>query len=144
ERGTLMSEKTLSDNDRDLVERLVLDSPDQFVLAQLRGNSYYTVARNARPENTDTAFTGAVWDIVRVDESQRSEKPAQKSWRLVYVNTGTGLIDRVISESHGHKVEAKFDEWTNQGGEMAPGAITWTSGGDTIMAYRLISFSHSE
>jgi hypothetical protein len=36
-------------SDRLLIERLVFDSPDQFVLAQLRGASYYTVARSVRP-----------------------------------------------------------------------------------------------
>lgn len=32
--------------ERQLIERLALDSADQFILAQLRGDSYYTVARN--------------------------------------------------------------------------------------------------
>ncbi|HEX7773909.1 MAG TPA: hypothetical protein VF435_15920, partial [Pyrinomonadaceae bacterium] len=40
----------VNEGQRMLIERLVLDSPDQFVLAQLRGASYYTVARNVRSD----------------------------------------------------------------------------------------------
>jgi len=31
------------------LERIALDSPDQFIMAQLRGASYYVVSHNARP-----------------------------------------------------------------------------------------------
>src|SRR5688500_16581214 len=51
-----------------IVERLALDSPDQFVLAQLRGASYAAVARGARPEGAAGAddYSGPLWDVVRV------------------------------------------------------------------------------
>ena len=39
-------------------ERLIFDSVDQFILAQLRGASYYVVARNVRPDNAPDDYVG--------------------------------------------------------------------------------------
>jgi ABC-type phosphate transport system substrate-binding protein len=53
--------------ERTLIERLVFDSPDQFVLAHLRGASYFTVARHVRPTEATDGYEGPLWDVVRVD-----------------------------------------------------------------------------
>jgi hypothetical protein len=57
--GALSSSRRATGSDRELIERLVLDSPDQFVLAQLRGASYYTTAYNVRP--ADAGDNYAQW-----------------------------------------------------------------------------------
>lgn len=44
--------------ERNLIESLALDTADQFVLAQLRGASYYTVASNVRPRDAGDNYTG--------------------------------------------------------------------------------------
>jgi hypothetical protein len=79
--------------ERLLIERLALDSPDQFILSQLRGASYYTVARNVQPESAGDPddYIGPVWDLVRVREPEGdSQNRSQSSWRLYYVNASTG------------------------------------------------------
>ena len=43
ERGASAGNGPATGGDRELIERIVFDSPDQFVLAQLRGASYYTL-----------------------------------------------------------------------------------------------------
>jgi hypothetical protein len=129
--------------DRDLIERLVLDSPDQFVLAQLRGASYYTIARNVRPEEAGDGYTGPLWNIVRIDDPQRDEQKKPRSpWRLYYIDTRTGLIDRIVSEVDGERIEAALSGWTEVNGEKVPGEITWTRQGQTLMQFRLTNFSH--
>jgi hypothetical protein len=81
-------------NERDLTERLALDSPDQFVLAQLRGASYQTVGRNVRPEGAGDDYSGPLWNIVRVNDPQRDEqKRALSPWRLYYINGSVAKID---------------------------------------------------
>lgn len=52
--------------ERVLIERLVFDSPDWFVLAQLRGASYQNIGRSVRPAEVGGSenYTGPVWDIV--------------------------------------------------------------------------------
>ena len=130
---------------RELIERLVFDSPDQFVLMQLRGASYYTVARSVRPADATDGYNGPLWTIVRVDDSQRDEaKTATSRWRLYYINTATGLIDRIESEVDGQRIVAEISSWTEQNGEKLPAQIVWTRDGQALMQYTLTNFSQSQ
>ena len=107
-----------SDNERRLIERLTFDSPDQLVLAQLRGAGYHTVARNVRPALADENYRGALWDIVRVDDPDNDEqRRPQSRWRLYYINSQTGLVDRVVSQIHGETFAAVFSDWRTRAGE---------------------------
>jgi len=143
--GARSSGSRANRSDRELIERLVLDGPDQFVLAQLRGASYYTVARNVRPVDAGDNYAGPLWNIVRVNDPEPDEtKRAQSSWRLYYVNTATGLIDRIESEVEGQRIVAVISGWTEPSGEKVPTQITWTRQGQTLMQYSLTNFSHAE
>lgn len=129
-------------SDLELIERLVFDSADQFVLAQLRGASYYTVARDVRPESKDEP-DGTLWDIVRVDDPEQDElKRPRSRWRLYYLNTTTGMIDRIESELQGERVIAEI-RWSEVAGEKVPAQVTWKRQGQILMQYRLISFTHA-
>jgi hypothetical protein len=143
--GSRASNRAASESERVLIERLALDSVDQFVLAQLRGASYYTVARNVMPAEAGGAddYRGPVWDIVRVDDPETdAQKQPFSKWRLYYLNTQTGLIDKVISEVHGERIETNFADWTDEGGEKFPTRITWTRLGQPIMEFKLNNFAH--
>lgn len=144
--GARNSTGTAQDAERKLIERLVLDSPDQFILAQLRGASYYTVAHNVRPTEAGDSdgYNGPLWDIVRMEDPESDEQKRPMSrWRLYYLNTATGLIDKVVSELDGEQIEANFSAWTEHGGEKFPSRITWTRQGQEIMAFTLTDASHS-
>jgi hypothetical protein len=142
--GALSSSSRATGSDRELIERLVLDSPDQFVLAQLRGASYYTVARNVRPDDATDKSSSKLWNIVRVDDPQTDqEKRPLSQWRLYYLNSTTGLIDRIVSEPQGQRIIAELT-WTESNGEKVPAQITWTSQGQIIMQYTLTNFSHAD
>ena len=141
--GALSSEARLSASERDLIERLVFDSPDQFVLAQLRGASYFTVARNVRSSEDPNATGGPLWNVIRVDDPQDETKRPLSRWRLYYFNVATGLIDRIVSEVQGQRITALL-AWTNVQGEKVPSQITWTRDGQTLMQYQLTNFSHAD
>jgi hypothetical protein len=130
---------------RSLIERIVFDSPDQFVLAQLRGASYYTIGRNVRPaEELDSEdYSGPVWDIVRVDEpsAERFAKP-NNQWRLYYINSVTGLMDRVVSREEGDPIVAEISNWVSRQGELLPASITWKLKGQTVMEFMLDDASY--
>lgn len=128
-----------SDSERLLVERLTLDSPDQFVLAQLRGASYYTVAHNVRPEQATEDYTGPLWNIVRVGEPATGGVPGR--WRLYYLNTVTGLIERIVSQEQEESVMAELSGWTTVNGEKVPSQITWSRQGQVFMKFALTNFS---
>jgi len=133
-----------TESERLLLERLVLDSADQFVLAQLRGASYYTVTRNLRPNDAGESYSGPLWTLVRVTEPHPVDDTSQNtSWRLYYVNEATDLIDRVVSERNGQAVEAGI-QWTERNGDQVPSQIRWTMNGATIMELEVTAFSQNK
>jgi len=143
--GTKAPAGAPTESERLLLERLILDSPDQFVLAQLRGASYFTVARNVRPTEANDSYAGPLWNLVRVDEPQVDEQRRPlSSWRIYYINVQTGLPDRVEYQLNGKEIKAEFLEWTERQGEKTASHIRWSSEGQTIMEYRVTSVSHNQ
>lgn len=144
--GAKSSANDLSDNERAIIERLTLDSPDQFVLAQLRGAGYYTVGHNVRPAETGGSddYRGPTWDIVRVSEPATDAQHTRTGrWRLYYLNTTTGLIDRIVSEEGGETLTAQLSEWTEVQGEKVPSQIIWSKQGQVVMQFALTNLSHN-
>lgn len=143
--GTTASSGIATDPERLLVERLTLDSPDQFVLAQLRGASYFIVARNVRPTDANDGYRGALWNVVRVDEphTEASLRP-RSTWRLYYLNVQTGLPDRIEYQLNGEEIRVEFLAWADAQGEKTPALIRWSRGGQTIMEYQVTNVSHNQ
>jgi len=135
--------RRLDEAQQTLIERVVLDSPDQFVVAQLRGASYYAVARNVRDDvGGSDNYDGPVWDVVRIEEppGEHAQRLSNNS-RLYYINVQTGLIDKIVSELNGETIEANIVEWSDQAGEKFPSHIVWKRGNETVQEFRLINVS---
>src|SRR6185312_5042102 len=103
------------------------DNPDQFVLAQLRGASYYTIARNVRADAGGSEnYTGPLYDVIRMEEPQnQGARRLLSNSRLYYINVQTRLIDKIVSALKGETIEANILEWTDQSGEKFPSHIVW-------------------
>lgn len=142
--GALSAGGAANDDERAIMERLIYDSADQFVLAQLRGASYYVVARDARPPGDDGAesYAGPLYTVVRVGEPETGGQGAQGRTRLYYVNAQTGLIDKILSTEHGEQVVAELSGWTNQQGELLPTRTTWRRQGQVLMELSIDGASH--
>lgn len=133
--GSQSQGKSATGIERSLIERVALDSPEQFVLAQLRGGAYYTAARAVRPVEAGGSddYQGPIWDVIQVTEpNDRQNKPESAS-RLYYINNATGLIDRTLSRDQSGAIAAEFADWVNLGGEMLPLRTTWTLDKQVIM-----------
>lgn len=144
--GAKSNGNAVTGNLRSLIERIALDSPDQFVLAQLRGAAYFTIARSVRPAEAggSDAYTGPVWDLVRIAEpTENSQNRPQSQWRLFYINTSTGLIDRIVSQEQGTTITAEFSNWVNQGGELIPARVIWKAGNQVVMDLTISNVSHN-
>ncbi|MBX3279139.1 MAG: hypothetical protein KF868_14135 [Acidobacteria bacterium] len=131
---------------RTIVERLALDSPDQFIFAQLRGAAYFTAARLVRPAEAGASdnYSGPLWNIVRISEpSGGAQNRPQSLWRLYYTNAATGLIDKVLSREQGRTVAAEFSEWVNQGGELTPVRTVWKLNDQEVMSLTLANLTYS-
>lgn len=142
--GALSNGARAGGDERGLLERIVLDSPDQFIQAQLSGASYFTVARNVRPQEAgdSPAYTGPTWDLVRIGVPQGLQNKPLSPWRLYYINHSTGLIDKVISQEQGVTIVAELSGWANDGGELEPTLIRWSRGGQVLMELSLNNIGH--
>lgn len=133
--GSQSQGKSATGIERSLIERVALDSPEQFVLAQLRGAAYYSAARAVRPAEAGGSddYQGPIWDVIQVTEpNDRRNKPESAS-RLYYINNATGLIDRTLSRDQSGAIAVEFADWVNLGGEMLPLRTTWTLDQQVIM-----------
>jgi hypothetical protein len=132
----------LNELDQSLIERVVFDSADAFVLAQLRGASYQVVARNVRADlGGADGYEGPLWTVVRVGYSGADiETKPQTPFRFYYINSRTGLLDKVISEVQDEEVVANLDSWITEGGETFPSVVRWSTGGRQIMELKVITF----
>lgn len=131
--------------DRSLIERLVFDSADAFVLAQLRGASYQVIGKNVRADlgGADN-YNGPLWTVVRVSYAGAdSEVKPESVARVFHINSRTGLVDKVISEIDGEEIEATLDGWATREGETFPSLIRWSKGGRQIMDFKVINFERS-
>ncbi len=110
----------------------------------MRGASYYTVARNVRPAEAGDAdnYNGPLWDLVRVDypEQDATTQPLSRS-RIYYLNSATGLIDKIVYEIRNERIEVNFSGWREEGGEAVPARTTWTHEGQSLMEFRVTNFS---
>lgn len=131
--------------DRSLIERIALDSPDQFVLAQTRSASYYTLAQRVMPAEVHGSddYTGPVWDVVRITEPENgAQSRSQSQYRLYYLNSSTGLIEKIYSQEDGAATLAEVSRWVNQDGERVPTHIIWRRTGQVVMELTLTNVSY--
>lgn len=133
---------SVSEFERSLLQRIVYDSPDAFILAQLRGASYQVVGKNVRADRGGADnYDGPLWTVVRVSHSgadsvAKPESPA----RLFYINSRTGLLDKIVSEVQGEQVVATLDGWVTDTGETFPSTVRWSNNGRQIMEFKVITF----
>ena len=138
-------DKALNESARSLVERLVFDSPDAFVLAQLRGASYQVIGKNVRADlGGADSYNGPLWTVVRVSyEAAESETKPDSLARVFYIDSRTGLLDKVISEIGGQEIEASMEGWLTENEETFPSLIRWSVAGRKVMDFRVINFERS-
>ena len=145
--GTLAAGNQPTSGQISMSERIALDSPDQFVLAQLRKASYYAIAQNVRPSEAGASddYDGPVWDVVRVGEPENPNGYIPLSpWRTYYINSTTGLIDKIVSQEGGVTTVAEISEWVEVNGETLAGHISWKQDGQVVMEFVLSSAGFSQ
>lgn len=141
-RGVLTAAGAPNADEAALAERIALDAPEQFVLAQLGGAAYQVVARDVREdEGGGDAYAGPLYDVVRVSMPARASGPAP-AWRLYHLNTSTGLLDKVVYEEGGERIEAAISGWAAHAGELQPSKIVWSRRGQVFMVLAVGNVAH--
>jgi hypothetical protein len=144
--GAKVNGRTAGGAERSLIERIVLDSADQFVLGQLRSTSYALIARNAIPAEVKDPenYGGSTWDLYQVSEveGEGSGKP-ESQYRLYFINSATRLIDKVLSKEGDDTIVAELLGWVEQGGEKMPSRIVWSRNQQPLMELVFNNVSYS-
>ncbi|GEM_PF-1569674 len=131
-------------SEREIIERLVFDSPEQFILAQVRGNAYALLASSVRPAEAGDAedYKGPVWEVVQVTEGdlQATGKPLQLT-RLYLINSTTGLLDKVITKEQEQTITAELSGWVEENGERLPTRVVWRRNNQMLMELHLTTIT---
>jgi hypothetical protein len=102
----------------------------------MRGASYFTIGRNVRPAEAgdSESYAGPTWDLIRITEAQPSSTNQTDSlWRLFYINTSTGLIDRIVHQEQEQMISVELSQWIDRAGELEPTLIRWALGQQVVM-----------
>lgn len=144
--GARLTGGSLNSSQRKLIERIALDSPDQFILAQLRGVTYKTLARHVVPPGASSIedYVGPSWTAIHVGEiGEPGEIKAISPYRVYYFNSTTGLLDKVASKEGDEYVMADLSNWTEQDGEKIPTKIVWTINKQLVMELNINGATHA-
>lgn len=138
--GAQFNGRNASGSDKKLIERIALDSPDQFVFAQLRRASYRVVGQGVVPAGIVDLenYVGPVWDVIRIDEPD----PDREQPRFYHINTSTGLIDKITSQEDGIPITAELSNWPDQEREKQPFRIQWRMNKQVVMELTFTRGSH--
>jgi hypothetical protein len=144
--GARLNGGSLNSSQQKMIERIALDSPDQFILAQLRNATYKTIAHHVVPAGAGSLedYVGPSWTAIHVGEvGEQGERKTLSPYRVYYFNSTTGLLDKVASQEGDDYVMADFSNWTEQGGEKIPTKIVWSMNKQVVMELTLNSATHA-
>lgn len=121
--------KTLKRSDEDLVETLLFDSVEHFLLGQLQGYATRLLGTNFRlDDGTNPNYAGPFYDIYEVTDELPGATEPRTQTKLYYFNSATALLERVRYESDRDgvpvSVEILFDDWQAVGGQGVPRQLT--------------------
>jgi hypothetical protein len=84
-------------------------------------------------------YSGPVWDLVRIGEPVTATSTPLSLSRLYYINSSTGLIDKIASQEQGDTIISEFSNWIDQAGEVFPTRIVWKANNQTLMQLTVTS-----
>ena len=121
---------SLSEEDLRLIETLVRDSVEHFIAGQARGDATFHLGDMFRADDgSNQNYDGPFHDILRVDDAFETAEGTKTRPTLFYLNSRTGLLEKIVYERGEGKIEVEFGEWLTITSQKTPGRITWKENG---------------
>ena len=121
---------SLSEEDLRLIETLVRDSVEHFIAGQARGDATFHLGDMFRADDgSNQNYEGPFHDILRVDDAFETLEGTKTRPTLFYLNSRTGLLEKIAYEREEGKIEVEFREWITIANQKTPGRITWKENG---------------
>jgi len=137
--GTQESWSALSEEDRDLVETLLFDGPDNFFFGQASGLT--TRFLGARFSETGDSTAGPFYDIYAVASNPSLTPTSAQGAKLFQFNSDSQLLEivRYETERNGSRVavEVRLSDWREIAGQRVPHHIERIENGMKVMTFNM-------
>ena len=119
-----------SAEDLRLIETIMRDSMEHFIAGQARGDATFHLGDMFRADDgSNENYTGPFHDILRVDDAFETPEGTKTRPTLFYLNSRTGLLEKIVYEREEGKIEVQFGEWITIANQKTPGRIIWKENG---------------
>jgi hypothetical protein len=134
--------------DLDLLETLIFDSAERFLLTNSEGTGFRLLGTRFRLDGgTDEDYSGPFYDIYQGIDHLDFESETRRRPKKFYVNSDTMTLDLVkyqIERSGStFNVEIRFSNWSNANGQLVPALITRIENGQPVFTLSITGVSAS-
>lgn len=140
--------KSISGDERDLLEALSASSPEGFFAAVSKGSAVRRLGERFRDDDGTTPnYQGPWFNIFQVGGPLLHQGEDELRTRFFYFDSETGYLRRVryLTRRKGSPttIEVRFDDWTNAGGDAIPQHITVSYDGSQELEFTATGASFS-
>lgn len=142
------AQANLNEDEENLVDSLLHDRQETFLLNASQGQHLRLIAQNVRAtRDTSRTYTGPLYDVY--DQIAKIDSRASSPERLkrFFVDARTGLLYRVVYyvTRAGKSIQAEtiFSQWTTVQGQATPNQIERRHDGVSVFTYRASSHSYA-
>jgi hypothetical protein len=135
---------SLSRRDEDLIETLIHDSTEHFLISQLDGAATRFLGTRFRlDDGTATNYEGPFYDLYETSEMIKVRREAQKQTKVYYFNSDTHLLEQVkyqvLREGIATAVEVRLNNWHEVQEQKLPGEIVRLENGTPVLTFTITS-----
>ena len=134
------SPTSLSESDKDLLESLLLDTPDLFFLGKTQGVAYRLIGSHFRADDGSTPrYAGPWYDVYELTVPLEARGDRGFRFKIFAFDTSTGLLASVRYQlARGATrvaVTVEYSGWRQQAGQAVPSVIRRVENG--VEAWRI-------
>jgi len=142
------SQANLNEDEENLVDSLLHDRPETFLLNAARGQYLRLIAHNVRAiRDSSPNYTGPLYDVYDQIAKVDSRPASPERTKRFFVDARTGLLYRVVYfvTRAGKSVQAEtiFSQWTTVQGQATPNQIERRHDGVSVFTYRASSNAYA-
>ena len=128
--------------DNNLVESLVLDGVERFLISQTEGLAFRFMGPHVKlVDPTNSSRSTSLCELYQVSERERFNGSLKRKQKLFCFDSRTRLIASVFYQDPGigSQVETRWSAWRQSGSNQVPGTIARYENGKTVFSLAVAS-----
>lgn len=135
---------SLSRREEDLIETLIHDSVEHFLISQLDGAATRFLGSRFRlDDGTATNYEGPFYDLYETSELIKVGREIRRQTKVYYFNSDTNLLERVKYQVRrdglATLVEVRLNNWHEVQGQKLPGEIVRLENDTPVLRFTITS-----